>query len=265
MSENLTYQEFINNILQTRGRFNCGDEYHERHHIVPKCLGGTNEENNLIDLFGREHYIAHKLLAKENPKIKELQFAFWMMSRYTVIQGVERYVPTPEEYEMAKIAFSESMRGENNPMRKHIFTEDERAELSKRAIRIFSGRKKTEETKRKISESNKNKPKSEAHKQSLRDARKRYFENGGVSSTFGTHPSEETRMKQRLAKLGKKSPVCKKVVCLETNTVYESIVEAHCKTGLGEEAIRRSCKKLSRTKSGFSFRYYREEEDFGTQ
>lgn len=39
-----TYEEFINNILETRGRFACGDEYHERHHIVPKCMGGTNEE-----------------------------------------------------------------------------------------------------------------------------------------------------------------------------------------------------------------------------
>ena len=25
-----TYQDFINNILETRGRFNCGDEYHEK-------------------------------------------------------------------------------------------------------------------------------------------------------------------------------------------------------------------------------------------
>ena len=29
----ITYQDFIQNILNTRGRFNCGDEYHERHHI----------------------------------------------------------------------------------------------------------------------------------------------------------------------------------------------------------------------------------------
>ena len=44
-----TYEEFIQNILKTRGRFECGDEYHERHHIVPKCMGGTDEEDNLID------------------------------------------------------------------------------------------------------------------------------------------------------------------------------------------------------------------------
>ena len=49
----VTYEEFINNILETRGRNGCGDEYHETHHIVPKCMGGSNDEDNLIDLFAR--------------------------------------------------------------------------------------------------------------------------------------------------------------------------------------------------------------------
>lgn len=35
------YQAFIQNILNTRGRFNCGDEHHECHHIVLRCMGGT--------------------------------------------------------------------------------------------------------------------------------------------------------------------------------------------------------------------------------
>ena len=38
--------------------------YKEAHHIVPKCLGGSNEHDNLVDLTAREHYIAHILLAK---------------------------------------------------------------------------------------------------------------------------------------------------------------------------------------------------------
>ena len=31
------YQNYIMQILNTRGRFGCGKEYHERHHIVPRC------------------------------------------------------------------------------------------------------------------------------------------------------------------------------------------------------------------------------------
>ena len=45
----MTYNEFINNILNTRGRFACGNEYHETHHIIPKCMDGSNNDDNLID------------------------------------------------------------------------------------------------------------------------------------------------------------------------------------------------------------------------
>ena len=38
--------------------------YKEAHHIVPRCLGGSNDITNLVDLTAREHYIAHILLAK---------------------------------------------------------------------------------------------------------------------------------------------------------------------------------------------------------
>lgn len=44
--------------------------YTETHHIVPKCLGGTNDESNLIRFTAREHFIAHLLLVKaiKDPK-----------------------------------------------------------------------------------------------------------------------------------------------------------------------------------------------------
>lgn len=63
---NLNYSDFINNILKTRGRFNVNG-YKERHHIIPKCLNGNNNESNLIDLTPYEHFIAHYLLVKEHP------------------------------------------------------------------------------------------------------------------------------------------------------------------------------------------------------
>lgn len=64
----MTYEAFIQNILDTRGRFGIPKgEYKERHHIIPKCMGGWDEEENIIDLYAKEHFIAHKLLAEENP------------------------------------------------------------------------------------------------------------------------------------------------------------------------------------------------------
>jgi len=104
-----TYQEFINNILQTRGRFACGDEYHERHHIIPKCMGGTNDESNLIDLFAREHFEAHKILAQENPNNDSLIYA-WSCMAFVKGDNQQRYELSPEEYEEVKAALSQTMR-----------------------------------------------------------------------------------------------------------------------------------------------------------
>jgi hypothetical protein len=104
--DNLTYEEFINNILETRGRFACGEEYHERHHIVPKCMDGGDEEENLIDLFAREHFEVHRLLALENPDNDKLTYAWWMMANVKD-KNQNRTKITAEEYEEAKTALSD--------------------------------------------------------------------------------------------------------------------------------------------------------------
>lgn len=38
--------------------------YYERHHIIPKCMGGSNARTNLVLLTPEEHYLAHLLLVK---------------------------------------------------------------------------------------------------------------------------------------------------------------------------------------------------------
>ena len=103
----MTYLDFINNIIETRGRFSCGDKYHEKHHIIPKCMNGTDNEENLIDLYAREHYGAHRLLALENPDNEKILFAWGIMSaKSSNTDG--RYELTAEEYEEAKMALSEA-------------------------------------------------------------------------------------------------------------------------------------------------------------
>ena len=41
--------------------------YVERHHILPKCVGGGDESENLVPLTPEEHYLAHQLLVKMHP------------------------------------------------------------------------------------------------------------------------------------------------------------------------------------------------------
>ena len=187
-----TYEEFINNILITRGRFACGEEYHEQHHIIPKCMNGTNDNNNLIDLYAKEHYEAHKLLALENPECSGLQIAWFLMCHIHNKDGID-YEITSEEYEEARIAFSKSISGENNPMYGRTWWDDNTpqekidewksaiAESNSKENHYLYGKHIPEETRKKISKANKGKTMSEG-------ARKKISENNK-----GRIVSENTR------------------------------------------------------------------------
>lgn len=54
--------------------------YTEKHHIIPKCMGGTDDKINIVRLSAKAHYVAHHLLTKIYPKNPKLMFAYNMMS-----------------------------------------------------------------------------------------------------------------------------------------------------------------------------------------
>lgn len=88
--------------LMTRGQNRVLPQYlyKEQHHIVPRCMGGSNCKSNLVYLTAKEHYIAHLLLTKmAQGKAKyKLQVAFWRMC--SPKQG--RHIPSNRAYEQAK-------------------------------------------------------------------------------------------------------------------------------------------------------------------
>lgn len=38
--------------------------YKEMHHIIPRCMGGQDSEDNLVALSARQHFICHLLLTR---------------------------------------------------------------------------------------------------------------------------------------------------------------------------------------------------------
>ena len=58
------YHKWYYNIINTARLRESVDGYTEKHHIIPKSLGGSNGKDNLVVLTGREHYICHYLLMK---------------------------------------------------------------------------------------------------------------------------------------------------------------------------------------------------------
>lgn len=162
--------------LIDRARNRVVDGYVERHHVVPKCMGGSNDRSNLVRLTPEEHYVAHQLLVKMNPGNGKLIFGAAVMTvganrcnkKYGWIRRLHASVASgmlsgikrgpfsaehkaklsaakkdgtlPDE-QKAKIAAS---------MRAHASTPEAKALVS----RSHTGRKRSEETKSRISAAN---------------------------------------------------------------------------------------------------------------
>lgn len=70
------YNTFINTIKHS-SRVIIG--YSENHHIQPRCLQGSDDKSNMIELTLREHFIAHWLLWKAYPDYFPIASAFLQM------------------------------------------------------------------------------------------------------------------------------------------------------------------------------------------
>lgn len=70
------YDSLINRAVE---RTSTADMYYEKHHIIPKCMGGDNSNSNLVLLTSSEHFLAHQLLIKMYPNEPKLVFAAQMM------------------------------------------------------------------------------------------------------------------------------------------------------------------------------------------
>ena len=69
-------------------RNNLNFIYYEKHHIIPVCMGGKNNSDNLVLLTAKEHFICHVLLTKMYPANDSLILACQAM---TMIGGRERF------------------------------------------------------------------------------------------------------------------------------------------------------------------------------
>lgn len=75
----MNYKHIYDQLVK-RGRLRKLDCYVERHHIVPRCMSGLDDESNLVELTPEEHYVAHQLLVKIYPHNHKLARAAHMMT-----------------------------------------------------------------------------------------------------------------------------------------------------------------------------------------
>lgn len=109
----MNYEKHYINLINKHGEVSrplVG--YFERHHILPKCMGGEDTYENLIYLTARCHLLAHWLLMKAFPDVRALKIAYATMCT----RGGVRL--SPIMYQTAKDAVS----GDNSMLARAVIT-----------------------------------------------------------------------------------------------------------------------------------------------
>ena len=129
------------------------DYYTEKHHIVPRCLKGTNDKDNLVLLTAREHYLCHWLLWKCNKENRSLFYAYHKMAFSKAKDRIGNYKISSKQYEKLQLVHVEFWHNK-------VVTEETRQKMSnshkgfkhsEEIVEKFKTRKHSDDTKRKNS------------------------------------------------------------------------------------------------------------------
>lgn len=153
----MNYQAHYDRLmLRAVGRVLVG--YSEKHHVLPKCLGGGNSKDNLVRLTPEEHYVAHLLLVKLHPGHFGLLWSAMAMTNHTKRMGRQNKVYGWLRRRFAERIGDSKRGGKASP------------ETVQKMIVAKTGTHwgfHTEATKLKMNAASKGKPKSEAHRAAL--------------------------------------------------------------------------------------------------
>ncbi len=194
------YTKWYYDII-AKAQLRSGIGYTEKHHIIPKSIGGSDDKSNLVILTAREHFLCHLLLTKMTvgKHNRSMWHAAWKMANQKR-EYQDRYIVTSRIYEIIKVANAQALSEANTG----------KAKLSQR------GRPKTEEHKEKLRRANLGKKRSDeskAKQSATMTGKKRSAEfcesvskglKGRVSPTKGMKYSNESKAKIAAARRGMK-------------------------------------------------------------
>ena len=152
----MDYQKIYNQLIQKRltDSLSKKDCYCESHHIIPRSEGGSDDDDNKVNLTAREHYIAHLLLAKIYNDYK--MWYAWNMMLCKNSSQKRNFKYNNRIYGKLREEFGKK----NSEFQKIRFSDPKNKEYL-------------------------NKPKSELHKQHLRESFKNRDFNGEKNPMFG--------------------------------------------------------------------------------
>jgi hypothetical protein len=169
----MNYQRIYDNLIdKAKYRVLENGIYYETHHILPRCLKGTDDPENLVALLPEEHYVAHQLLVKLYPGHYGIAYAALLMTRNS---SGKRQNNKMYGWVRKAFALSQSLTPKE--------ISEEGREKMREAGRAHKGVPKSEETRRRMSEAARGRQKSAEHKESIRLSR------------LGTSASKEAKQK----------------------------------------------------------------------
>lgn len=225
-----SYQEYIDRLLKERNERKKNrpeNIYTEGHHILPRCLGGSDNKENIVVLLPEEHYYCHKLLATENPENSGLQFAWWWMCHMVDADTQRQYLVSSEEYSEARrrVALCSAQMNSIPVVDIDTGIVYQSAEEAARQLKIVKSSN--------ITCCCKKKAKSASGKRFC-------YLSDYISGNY------------EILTIGKR----KRVINLDTNEIYESSVEAAQILNLSKIKIREVCRSIRKTTGRYNFAYY---------
>ena len=249
------YKVWHDNII-ANGKNRILSGYKEKHHILPRCLGGKNNKENLVELTAREHFIVHMLLCKftvGQAKMK-MSYAFHAMCTFK----------NPERYNKINSRLVDKIRSNFK------FTERKgiklTAEHKRKISKANKGLKRTKETKSKmskyrtglkLSESTKQKIANSllgeksfwfgrSHKQSTKDKMSKKAK--GRQNALGMKHTDNAKKRMSESKLGNKHTLG--MICInkdgKTKMINQIKLQDYLNMGFAKGKIRRTQEQLRR-------------------
>lgn len=183
----MNYKRIYDELIVRAQRRAKPKGYTERHHIIPRSLGGSDDQFNLIDLTAREHFIAHMCLS----------FIYGGSQWYAISMMKGRY-NNSKLYEIARKQFVLT--------RKNVPLSEEHSKKVVAALKITMTPEKIKQRGIAISLSKKGKPLSDNNKNALRGKRGTWSESRRQAHKVKTQ-TPESNLKRKLALKGvAKSP-----------------------------------------------------------